>query len=40
MGKSGITSVGEGMIRYELFSGPIFVLRDGLIDVYYIIKNT
>lgn len=27
------------MIRYESFSGPIFVSKDGFIDVYYIIEN-
>lgn len=31
--------VGEYMIRRELFSVLIFVLGDGFIDVYYIIKN-
>lgn len=39
MGRSGVTFVEECMIRCESFSGPIFVLRDRFIDVYYIIKN-
>lgn len=40
MGRSGVTFVEECMIRCESFSGPIFVLQDGFIDVITLLKIT